>query len=455
MNPTTTEHIARMSGGRLATGDGAVVCRGVHFDSRKISVGDVFVALVSDRDGHDFVDAALANGASACLISREDVVGKLTDAGVVGILVEDTLSAFQKWSAAYRAELNPKVIAVTGSNGKTSTKDLIRSVLSQRFTVAATAGNFNNHIGVPMTLLSLSGDETHLITEIGMNHPGEIAPLAELAAPDIAVVTNIGVAHIEFMKTQDAIAAEKGSLLAALGSDGLAVINANDEFADALAGMTQVRVMRAGIDGGDVSATDLEGLGNATRFTIKTSSGQQATVTLPLPGRHMVNNAVIAATVGMSCGLSLDEVVKGLENVQLSGGRMTSLQIGGITAIDDTYNANPDSMSAAVDVLASWPNAKRRIAVLGEMGELGDHAEDGYRKVGARLASSCIDQIVLVGPATKTIGEAAGEMIFTCFDTTESAAAELSKNFFNDGDVVLFKGSRTSRIEIILQALRP
>jgi len=169
----------------------------------------------------------------------------------------------------------------------------------------------------------------------------------------------------------------------------------------------------------------------------------------------MVNNAVIAATVGMSCGLELDEVVRGLENVQLSGGRVTSLQIGGITAIDDTYNANPDSMSAAVDVLASWPNAKRRIAVLGEMGELGDHAEAGYRKVGARLAASCIDQVVLVGPATRTIGDAAPEISSTHFDTTDLAAVALSENFFTDGDVVLFKGSRTSRIETILQALRP
>lgn len=444
-----------MSGGRLATGDGAVVCSGVHFDSRKITAGDLFVALVSERDGHDFIDAALANGAVACLISRQDVVGKLTDAGVVAILVDDTLAAFQKWSAAFRAELNPKVIAVTGSNGKTSTKDMIRSVLGERFTVAATAGNFNNHIGVPMTLLGLSGEETHLITEIGMNHPGEIAPLAELAAADVAVVTNIGIAHIEFMKSRQAIAAEKGSLLAALGSDGVAVINANDEFADALAGMTRARVIRAGIGAGDVSASDLEGMGNATRFTIETSCGQRATVTLPLPGRHMVSNAVIAASVGMSCGLSLDEVVKGLENLELSGGRMTSLQIGGITAIDDTYNANPDSMSAAVDVLASWPDARRRIAVIGEMGELGDHAEAGYRKVGARLAASGIDLVVLVGPATRTVGDAAPDIPSMQYDTTGSAAAALSDNFFSDGDVVLFKGSRASRIETILQALRP
>lgn len=455
MKPTTTEHIARLSGGRLATGDGTVVCRGVHFDSRKITEGDVFVALVSERDGHDFIDAALANGASACLISRQDVVEKLSDAGVVAILVDDTLAAFQEWSAAFRAELNPKVIAVTGSNGKTSTKDLIRSILSVRFSVAATAGNFNNHIGVPMTLLSLSGDETHLITEIGMNHPGEIAPLAELAAPDIAVVTNIGVAHIEFMKSQQAIAAEKGSLLAALGSHGIAVINANDEFADTLADMTHAQVIRAGIDAGDVLATEVEGMGSATRFTMKTSCGQQATVILPLPGRHMVNNAVIAAAVGMSCGLSLDEVVKGFENVQLSVGRVTSLEIGGITAIDDTYNANPDSMLAAVDVLGTWPNAVRRIAVLGEMGELGDHAEDGYRKVGARLAASGIDHVVLVGRAAKTIGESAPGISSTHFDTTDLAAEALAKNFFSDGDVILFKGSRTSRIETILQALRP
>ncbi|QQL44702.1 UDP-N-acetylmuramoyl-tripeptide--D-alanyl-D-alanine ligase [Sulfuriroseicoccus oceanibius] len=456
MKLTPVDEIVTLSGGRLACGDKETICRGLSFDSRTCEPGDVFVALVAERDGHDFISTALGRGAVACLVSRDDVVDEISEAGAAAVLVDDTLEALHRWAAGYRKLLNPTVIAVTGSNGKTSTKDLIRSVLGERFVVGATRGNFNNHIGLPASILGLSGRESHAVLEIGMNHAGEIAPLAKIAAPDISVVTNIGVAHIEFLGSREAIAEEKGELVTALDGDGVAVINANDDFADTLAFRCDGQVVRAGIDRGDVRAENLKPLGARTEFDLVSPDGERRSVSMPIPGRHMVGNAVLAAAVGFTCGLTMDEVVAGIESVALTSGRLGADDADGVVVIDDSYNANPDSMIAALDVLATWPGAKRRFAALGAMGELGEFSDSGHQSVGAHAASLDLDGLVVVGDGAQKIVEAASGAAFPVefFPSIDAAADALRAFAYQPGDVVLVKGSRSSRMEALIEPIR-
>jgi UDP-N-acetylmuramoyl-tripeptide--D-alanyl-D-alanine ligase len=453
MDPTTLETIARWSGGTLAAGDPSARVSKVCTDSRALQAGDLFVALRGEKfDAHSFVAEAARLGAAAAVIERFE--GDLPASFGV-IKVPNTLLALQRLSSNYRRSLPLKVVGLTGSNGKTSTKDLTAGVLAERFQVTKTEGNFNNHIGLPLTMLRAQSSDEVGIFEMGMNHPGEIAPLAALAAPDVAIITNIGIAHIEFMGSREAIAQEKGMLAEALPPSGTVILSENDEFSKSIAARTKASAVFAGIGRGEVQANQLRPHSSGTRFELS-ADGHTVEAELPVPGEHMVRNAVLAAAAGRVFGLSLEQCAAGLGKLQLTKGRLEQKSVRGIQILDDTYNANPDSMAAALTTLKSLPASGRRIAVLGAMGELGTEAERGHRSVGEVAAGEQIDCVISVGPQAGWIADSAerGGVRQVVRASTADEASALLREIAQPGDVVLIKGSRSARMERIVEALK-
>ncbi|MDB6140088.1 MAG: UDP-N-acetylmuramoylalanyl-D-glutamyl-2,6-diaminopimelate/D-alanyl-D-alanyl ligase [Verrucomicrobiaceae bacterium] len=443
--------IAHYAGGRLLRGDGARLVTRVSTDSRTIQPGDVFIALAGDRfDGHRYLRQVSEAGAAAVIVSHLPE-GWDTLAATI-IKVEDTLIGLQRLAENYRTWHNPFVIGITGSNGKTSTKDLTCHLMASKYRVCATEGNLNNHIGLPLSILKLKHGDTCGVFEMGMNHPGEISPLAAIAAPDAAIITNIGVAHIEYMGSREAIALEKGMLAEAVPQGGVVVLNANDDFTPSIALRCHARVLRAGIGSGDVAAHDLKIRADGTSFTLD-FAGSSMQAFLPLPGEHMVGNATLAAALAWHAGISAEQIVDALAKVKISKGRLETKQVHGITFVDDSYNANPDSMKAGLRTLAGLQSAGRRIAVLGRMGELGSHAEAGHREVGHQAAALNLDAVFTVGSEADLISTAASadnnRLKTAHFNTHEACAVHL-KTELRPGDLVLLKGSRSSGMERVL-----
>jgi UDP-N-acetylmuramoyl-tripeptide--D-alanyl-D-alanine ligase len=436
--------------GELLHGDPALTVTSVCTDSRALKAGDLFVALRGENfDAHDFIEQAAQQGAAGAVAERapENLPGNFAV-----IKVGDSLAALQQIAANYRRTLPLKVVAITGSNGKTSTKDFTAAVLGERFCTMKTQGNFNNHIGLPLTMLRANASDEMGVWEIGMNHPGEIAPLANLAQPDVAVITSIGVAHIEFMGSRDAIAQEKGMLAEAVGASGHVVLPAEDDYAESIAKRTKARVVLAGIEHGDVHATDVTMDMEGSHFKIH-ANGRSAPAHIAVPGRHMIRNALLAVAVGLIFELTLEECAAGLAKVQLTKGRLEQKRIRGIRVIDDSYNANPDSMIAALRTLAEMPG--RHIAVLGQMNELGSESERGHREVGEAVARENIDCVITVGGIAAQITDAATKHgVKQAFNTgSTSEAAALLRAIAREGDTVLVKGSRSVRMETIVEEL--
>ena len=369
------------------------------------------------------------------------------------IVVSDTLLALQRLACWWRKQLDIPVVAITGSNGKTSTKDFTAAVLSRQFNVSATRGNLNNHIGVPLTVLATTPEHTAAVWEMGMNHPGEIAPLCEIARPKYGIITNIGTAHIEFLKTREAIAEEKGMLARALPADGILFLPATCEFTDYLRQRTKAHLIAVGNGRGLVRAENLRFEVDGTSFTLVIEGEESVEVTLPVPGRHMVTNALLAAGIGWKLGISTAEIAAGLSSAALTGGRLGRYDYQGTTVIDDTYNANPESMAAAIETLADTPvgNGSRRIIVLGRMGELGPHAPAAHLRTGALAAERKLT-VIAVGEGSEGIAEGAKNSPH--FPDLEQAAKWLTREV-KPGDVVLFKGSRTATVERVMHAAFP
>ena len=448
MDATSLHDLAAACGGRLLRGGGARAVTCVSKDTRTLRPGDLYWALRGENfDGHNFAAAAAAAGAAGAVVER-DPGGLPADFPLVQ--VNDSQAALHQLALWYRARLRARVIAVTGSNGKTSTKDFLASVASTRFAVSRTEGNLNNNIGLPLTVLSASISDEVAVWEIGMNHPGEIAELARLAQPDIGVITNVGVAHIEFLGSREAIAREKGALGEALEAGAALVLPAWDEFAPALAARTKARVVLAGKPDG-LHAENVRPSAGGLDFDLVLGR-ERVAAHLPVPGEHMVRNALLAVAAGLEIGLSLRECASGLAAARLSARRLACLDVRGITVLDDSYNANPDSMEAALQALRSLPGGGRRFAVLGRMGELGFYASEGYRRVG-RAAASTMDVVIAVGPETEELAreaEASGPVeVRRAADTTE--AARLLRELARPGDAVVVKGSRAARMELVLE----
>jgi UDP-N-acetylmuramoyl-tripeptide--D-alanyl-D-alanine ligase len=455
MKALTLETLAAYCGGRLACGNPSVTCTSVNTDSRKIQPGELFIALVGERfDAHDFVAQVAHDGAAAVVVSR--MPAHAEDLGCAVILVPDTLLALQNLARAYRELLNPLVIGITGSNGKTSTKDLVAAVLRRKYKVCATLGNFNNHIGLPLTLLRMEEGDNCAVLEMGMNHHGEIAVLAGIARPDAAIITNIGVAHIEYMGSREGIAQEKGMLAEAVPHSGVVVLNANDDFSSAIAARAHARVILAGVGEGDVVATLNESDARGSQFTLNLDGHGVVDVQLPVPGEHMVGNAALAAAIGWHFGVAPRDIAAALSEVQLTKGRVQVKSWRGVTVLDDSYNANPDSMRAGLKTLAGLKVPGRRVAVLGRMGELGPHAESSHREVGSYAAELGLDAVFTVGDEAALISDQAsastGHGDYRNFPTHARVAACLTE-WLHEGDAVLLKGSRSAGMEQVLTHL--
>ena len=452
MKALSAQQIAEILGVSTLVGDAsALIGGGVSTDTRSMSEGAVFFALRGDNfNGDEFALQALESGAAAVVVQewKGDV-----PAGKAVIEVGDTLLALQKLAHWWRQQLDLEVVGITGSNGKTSTKDFLTAILSQKFKVNSTKGNLNNHIGVPLSVLSATEDDEVAVWEMGMNHSGEIAPLCEIARPKYGVITNIGTAHIEYLGTRDAIAEEKGMLARALPDDGILFLPAICEYHGYLRDRTKASITSVGNGRGLVRAEESVFESNHTVFNLVIEGEGSERVVLPVAGKHMVNNALLAAGVSWRLGMTIQEIAQGLSSAKITGGRMNRYQSNGIDVIDDTYNANPESMAAAIETLAEMPvvNGSRRIIVLGKMGELGMHADSAHTRIG-QLATERNLKVVVVGEGAKAIADGADDSIY--FAGHDEAASWLT-NEVKSGDVVLFKGSRAATIEKVMNSVFP
>jgi UDP-N-acetylmuramoyl-tripeptide--D-alanyl-D-alanine ligase len=450
MDPKTFEQIALWVDGKLHGVNPERVTK-VVTDSRLIRAGDFFVALHGEQfDGHAFLAAVKEASAGGALVS--EVNFQLN--GFTQIEVPETHSALQRLARAYRNQLRLEAIAVTGSSGKTSTKEMIASVLGERFSVHKTVGNYNNHIGLPLTVLGASGTDDFGVFEMGMNHAGELAPLCEIARPGASVITNIGTAHIGHLETRAAIAAEKAVVAEAVPAEGFVVLNANDDFTDWIAARCKGRVVRAGLDRGDVTARNVEQCVKGSKF--KLSSGVRTTqVWLPVHGEHMVINACLAAAVGLEVGLTLEECAAGLAKTTIPGNRLKIQNLGPVLVINDAYNANPDSMVAALKTATQLTVKGRRVAALGRMGELGRESESAHRRVGRAVAEFEFDYLITVGEEARLMAEAASSAGLKSADRadTHEQAVEALLDYLEPGDLLLVKGSLSSAMDRVVHGL--
>ncbi len=452
METLTLQTIADYAGATLRQGDPSRGVSVINSDSRTLRAGELFLALRGERfDGHAFVEQAASLGAAGAIVADDYTTALPAEFALIS--APDPLLAYQRIAQAYRRSLPLRVIGITGSNGKTSTKDFTAAVLGRRFRVLKTEGNLNNHIGVPRTLLNASREDEIAVVEMGMNHPGEIGPLAEMAKPDVAIITNIGEAHLEFMHTREAIALEKGMLAEALTEEGVLILPAADAFTPSIAQRTRARVVTVGFEQGDVRGAGFEQDFNGSRFTV-TAEGESAAVSIPVPSVHMAVNALLAIAAGLACGRTLAECAIGISDVALTHGRLESRLVGNRQFIDDTYNANPDSVVAALETLAQMPVTGRRVAVLGRMGELGAGADAGHRRVGEAAAQLGINFLIGVGAEGVTIADAAraaGLSEASAVVSIDQAASLLARRT-EPGDVILVKGSRSAAMEGVLTA---
>jgi UDP-N-acetylmuramoyl-tripeptide--D-alanyl-D-alanine ligase len=422
--------------------------KGVSTDTRSVQQGELFVALRGERfDAHEFIAEAAASGAVAAIVSRP------VDAGMPVLLVEDTQQALGKLAHAWRGKFAIPVTAITGSNGKTTVKEMIASILRIKGQPLVTQGNLNNEIGVPLTLLRLDESHSHAVIEMGANHAGEIAYLVSLTDPDIGVVTNAMSAHLEGFGSLDGVAQAKGEMFEALGESDTAIVNADDRYADAWRERARpAQIMSFGIEqAADVSASEIEF--NArdwqTRFIMHTPQGQ-LDVSLPLAGRHNVMNALAASAAALALGVSLEEVRDGLANMENVEGRLRAEPATkGALLIDDTYNANPSSLQAGLDVLAMMPG--KRFLVLGDLAELGEEAIELHKSVASKARQADVQFLYALGENSRHAVDAfgVGGHHFTDHESLLTALkAEMDEN-----SVVLIKGSRFMRMERIVAGL--
>jgi UDP-N-acetylmuramoyl-tripeptide--D-alanyl-D-alanine ligase len=433
---------------------------GYSIDSRTLAAGDLFFAVTGERvDGHDYVETALNDGAVAAVVSMRWLApAKVDEARLLRVPDEDeacVLYAMQKLAHNVRRAWGKRVIGVTGSAGKTTTKECIAQVLSTKFNVLKTEGNFNNHFGVPLTLLRLEPEHEVLVLEMGMNHAGEIRALAKIAEPDWGVVSNVAAVHLEFFEDGiEGIARAKYELVESLPKDGIAFLNGNDErvrtFGEALGGDT---VLYGTVDGCQVRAVQIAEKGlSGTEFSVETY-GQIFPVKLRLPGLHNVLNSLAAIAVGEEMGVAVADGVGALEAMSPTEKRGNVVMWRGAEIVNDSYNSNPAALTSMIAAL-SKTKAKRRILVAGEMLELGPNGVALHAECGAAAASAGIDVVIGVRGLAKDIAAAAknGGAIAEFVETPEAAGAWLKENV-REGDVVLLKASRGVRLERALEAL--
>ena len=454
---------AEVLGGCILWGSGEISFSGVSTDTRSISPGDLFIPLAGENyDAHDFIGEALEKGAAGVLTSRDLTPEQIPGKPACIIKVGNTLTALQQLAAYNRRQFRLPVVGITGSNGKTTTKDMIAAVLSQKFKTLKTQGNLNNQIGLPLTILKL--DETYqaMVVEMGMSSLGEIHRLAATAKPDIGVITTIGESHLEMLGSMENIAQAKGELLDHLSPQGLAVLNGDDPRIRKIRNRFPGRAVFYGLgDANHIQAKEVvptaEGMIFKAGLHFPGRESTEILIHLPVMGRHNVLNSLAAIAVGWELGLPAEAIKKGLEGLVLTGMRLEIIESQGLKIINDAYNASPASMKAALKTLKDISGKRRTIAVLGNMFELGQREREGHMEVGQAAAELGIDCMVTVG---QLAGLAAAEAekagmkagaIFKCTDTPE--AVDRLKALVGEGDVILVKGSRGMRMEEIISGL--
>ncbi|MCL2398087.1 MAG: UDP-N-acetylmuramoyl-tripeptide--D-alanyl-D-alanine ligase [Defluviitaleaceae bacterium] len=449
MKPLRIDEVARAVGGRLNRPEvGGTMITGVSFDTRGDMTGKLFVPLKGNRDGHDFLQDAV-NAGAMCVFSE-------IETRLDAIIVPDAFAALRDLAEYYRTLFNVKIVGITGSNGKTSAKDMVAAVLAEKYNVVKTMGNFNNEIGLPTTIFNIDDDTQVAVLEMGMNHRWEIHRLSKIARPNYAVITNIGVAHIENLGSQEEIFRAKSEIMDYMADDGRIFLNGDDPFLLRYRDREDVtffgRTMKDGYKATNEETTALDG----SRYTTRLKSGEEVDIYVPIPGRHMVMNSLVAVALGEELGLTGAEIAAGISKFKPSGMRMNIFEtVGGIRIIDDCYNASPDSVKAALEVLCQAE--RNTMAILGDMYELGEDSHAMHYDVGAEAARLCIGTIICIGPYSEAAYNGAHAQYqagtstsrIMHFDSKQDCISQLP-HIVKSGDTVLVKASRGMKFEEIV-----
>jgi len=458
MTKFTLKEIAEATGGSML-GEAEAAATGVSTDSRSVASGELFVALRGDRfDGHDFVEPAAARGVSLFLVDQAWQQGHELPAGCSAVVVPDTLRALGDLAAWHRRRFKVIVIAVTGSNGKTTTKEMLARIMTQTGPGIKTEGNLNNLIGLPLTLLRLTGRERWAVVELGMSAFGEIDRLAEIADPEVGIITNAFPAHLETLGDVEGVARAKGELFLRLKPDAFAVYNVDDPLISKCPSPANVTRLTFGLRGAEVSSASIASLGKkGESFTLRLPQEVEQPVRLSAFGRHNIYNALAAAAAAHALGVSGEQIRLGLEEFTPYDKRFQLEECAGVFLIDDSYNANPASMAAALATLRDLRENGRAAAALGDMLELGAGTEAAHRELG-RVAAGCVEKLYLLGDLAGEVAYGALEAGLAAEDILvarehDEIARELI-SWVKPGDCILFKGSRGMRMEQVAQAVR-
>lgn len=433
--------------GGNSSGDPMISFNSISTDTRTIQPGSLFIALLGEKfDGHHYIEDAVKNGAVGVIISRKDIT---VPNGTIDITVADTKRAFQDLARFHRQRFSVPLIAITGSNGKTTTKDMTAAVLSSRLSVLKTLANFNNEIGLPQTLLNLRSDHQAAVVEMGMRGKGEIQVLADIALPTIGVVTTVSETHIELLGSVENIADAKAELVSSIPDSGTVILNGDNILVREMAKKTHAKIVFFGMNDADITATDIVQTEAGISFDCCWKT-QRFRVNLATFGRHNIYNALAAIAVGRELGLTPNEICSGIALFAADDMRMHVQTIGKYRVINDAYNASPLSMAAAIDVLKDIGTG-RTVAVLGDMLELGDLAPEAHRKIGEKLVDRHIDLVLTVGRLSEYIiqtTQTAGIPAIAC--NNHEAARQALRELLQPGDTVLLKGSRGMKMEQLL-----
>jgi UDP-N-acetylmuramoyl-tripeptide--D-alanyl-D-alanine ligase len=443
--------------GKLVRGSKEVAINRVCTDSRQARAGDLFVAIPGERhDAHTFLPDVMRQGVRAMMVEQARVIAELPDCSVVS--VENTRRALAQLAAKYRQSFALPVIAVGGSNGKTTTKELIASVLRQKLATLWSEASFNNDIGVPLTLLRLESSHQAAVLEVGTNHPGELEQLVRWVQPKLGVITNVAREHLEFFGDLAGVAKEEGALAQLLPADGTLFINGDNEWTPEIVKRANAKVVRVGLnDGNEWRGTNIRLDKAGAAFRVECARDDiEGEFRIQLLGKHQVTNALFAVALGAELGLNREEIQRGLAQCEPPKMRLQVWELNGVRVLDDAYNANTDSVLAALETLHDLPCRGRRVAVLGDMAELGQHTESAHLEVGRRAAEFGVEQLFAIGRMASVMARAAREAGLNRvleFQDVEPAAAAV-KQFLKPGDVLLLKASRSSRLERIAELLR-
>lgn len=457
MEMNCTSILEAVNGKLLQAGNMETNVTSITIDSRDTAEGDLFIPLAGERtDGHRFIQDAAERGAIGCFAATVTDVSLPKALTVIG--VPDPLQSLQRLAACYRKKFSLHMVGVTGSVGKTTTKDLISAVLSQRFKTLATQGNLNNDIGLPLMLSRLDSTYEASVLEMGMSGAGEIDLLARLALPTIGVITNIGESHLEALGSREAIARAKCELLQHLTNNGTAIINGDEPLLTDPCKEFHGKLVTFGFSHHcTIRCTNVEQLHGRKTICLEQHGFPSFTLAPPLPGRHNIYNVMAAVAVGRGLGLTDEEIVQGLSLTRLSGMRLEVVTAVGLYLINDAYNASPTSMAAAIEVLGELAGSAGKLAVLGDMLELGSLETEGHRQIGRLVASKNLDAVVVLGERAQEIATGARQAGFPQSRlhkvTTHSEAAQTIRQLAKPGDWVLIKGSRGMRMECVLAAL--